>query len=182
MIVLDSTTLTLLIEPSAKPPKDPSTGKPLEKCKERIEHLIETLTGTGSRVLLPTPILAELLVRAGAARNQYLTELTTNYAFRPASFDERAAVELSTIIDADLSSKKKLTEYQTWAKVKFDRQIVAIAKIHSVTMIYTDDVSLAKCAKANNLDVTHTWNLPLPPVKAQQELDLTAPLDEGAQR
>lgn len=179
MIVIDATTLILLIEPSARPPTDPSTGKPLEKCKERIEYLIETLTGTGSRVLMPSPILAELLVRAGSARNQYLTELTTNSAFRPASFDERAAVELSMIIDSDLTSKKKLTETQTWAKVKFDRQIVAIAKIHAVTMIYTDDENLAKCAKANSMGVTHTWKLPLPPVKSQQELDLLPPSEDA---
>jgi predicted nucleic acid-binding protein len=177
MIVLDATTLLLLIEPTAKPPKDPSTAKPLEKCKERIEHLIETLTGTGTRVLLPTPVLAELLVRAGDARNQYLTELTSNSAFRPASFDERAAVELSMIIDGDLKFKKRLTETQTWAKVKFDRQVVAIAKVYAVTMIYTDDENLAKCAKANNLDVTHTWNLPLPPVKSQ--MDLLPPSEDG---
>lgn len=179
MIVIDATTLILLIAPSAKPPKDPSTGKPVEKCKERIEYLLETLTGTGTRVLMPSPVLAELLVRAGSARNQYLAELTTNSAFRPAPFDQRAAVELSMIIDGDLASKKKLTEDQTWAKVKFDRQIVAIAKVHAVTMIYTDDEGLAKCAKANNIDVTHTWNLPLPPVKSQQELDLTEPSGEA---
>lgn len=175
MIVLDATTLLLLIEPSAKPPKDPSTGKPLEKCKERIENLLQTLTGTGSQVLLPTPVLAEILVRAGNAKNQYLTEMTTNWAFRPASFDERAAAELAMILDGDLKSKKKLTEKETWAKLKFDRQIIAIAKVHRVSMIYTDDEKLAKCAKANGLDVTHTWDLPLPPVKAQQELPLPPP-------
>lgn len=178
MIVLDATTLLLLIEPSAKPPKDPSTGKPLEKCRERIENLLQTLTGTGSQVLMPTPVLAEVLVRAGNARNQYLTEITTNWAFRPASFDERAAVELSMILDTDLKSKKTLTEKQTWAKLKFDRQIIAIAKVHAAKMIYTDDEQLSKCAKANNLEVTHTWELPLPPVEAQQELPLPMPNDK----
>lgn len=178
MILLDATTLLLLIEPSAKPPKDPSTGKALEKCKERIEHLLETLSGTGAQVLLPTPILAEILVRAGDVKGQYLTELTTNSSFKPAAFDTRAAVELSMILDGDLKTKKKLTDKETWAKVKFDRQIIAIAKTHGVSMIYTDDGNLAKCAKANNLDVTHTWDLPLPPVAAQQELPLPEPEDD----
>jgi predicted nucleic acid-binding protein len=175
MIVLDATTLLLLIEPSAKPPKDPSTGKPLEKCKDRIENLIQTLSGTGSQVLLPTPVLAEILVRAGNAKDKYLPELTTTSAFKLASFDARAAVELSMILDTDLKSNKKLTDKQTWAKLKFDRQIIAIARVHSVSMIYTDDVDLAKCAKANNVDATHTWQLPLPPVAAQQELPLAPP-------
>ena len=169
MIVLDATTLLLLIEPSAKPARDPATGKAVEKCKERIENLLQTLSAAGSQVLLPAPVLAEVLVRAGNAKNQYLTELTGNWAFRPASFDERAAVELSMILDGDLKAKRKLTDKETWAKLKFDRQIVAIAKVHGVSMIYTDDQKLAKCARANNLDATHTWQLPLPPVKSQQD-------------
>lgn len=131
------------------------------------------------QVVVPTPVLAEVLVRAGTARNQYLTALTTNHAFRPASFDERAAVELSMILDGDARSKKKLGDKQTWAKLKFDRQIIAIAKVHKVTMIYSDDTDLAKCARNNGLDVTHTWQLPLPPVAAQQELQLTPPKDKG---
>ncbi len=178
MILLDATTLLLLIDPSAKPPKDPSTGKPLEKCKERIEYLLETLNGTGSQVLLPTPIIAEILVRAGNSKSQYLTELTNNYAFKPAAFDTRAAIELSAILEADLKTKKKLTDKETWAKVKFDRQIIAIAKINNVSMIYTDDGNLAKCAKTNNLDTTHTWDLPLPPVATQQELLLPSPTSD----
>lgn len=175
MIVLDAATMLLLIEPTARPPKDPSTGKPLEKCKERLEYLLESLSGVGSRVLMPTPVLAELLVRAGSARSQYLQEITTNAAFKPASFDERAAVELSLILDSDLQSKKKLTDKQTWAKVKFDRQIIAIAKVHSASIIYTDDMDLAKCARANNIEVIHTWELELPPVAAQQELPWSEP-------
>lgn len=175
MILLDATTLLLLIEPSARPPRDPSTGKPLEKCRERIEHLLQTLSDPQVQVVLPTPVLAEVLVRAGNARNQYLTELTTNHVFRPASFDERAAVELSMILDGDAKSKKKLTGTQTWAKLKFDRQIIAIAKVQRVTTIYSDDTDLAKCAVDNGLTVTHTWELPLPPVAAQQELPLPPP-------
>ncbi|HKU12961.1 MAG TPA: hypothetical protein VJQ52_01125 [Steroidobacteraceae bacterium] len=179
MILLDATTLLLLIEPTAKPPKDPSTGRQLDKCRERIEYLLQTLSDPAVQIILPTPVLAEVLVRAGTARNQYLTELTTNYVFKPASFDERAAVELSVILDGDAKSKKKLSDKQTWAKLKFDRQIIAIAKVHRVTTIYSDDADLAKCARDNNLTVIHTWQLPLPPVAAQQELELTPPSDKS---
>lgn len=172
MVILDATTLILLIEPSARPPKDPATGKPLEKCKERVEYLLQTLSGANVRVLVPTPVLAEVLVRAGSAKNQYLQEFTTNAAFKPAPFDERAAVELSMILDGVVKARRALTKVETWAKVKFDRQIVAIAKVHAVKMIYTDDEGLAKCAKANGIETKHTWELPLPPVEAQQELGL----------
>jgi predicted nucleic acid-binding protein len=172
MDVLDATTLLLLIEPTARPPKDPATGKPVEKCKERIEFLIETLTEARTRICVPTPVLAELLVRAGKAANSYLTEITTNYAFDVAPFDAKAAVELAFILDGDLRNRTKLNKDETYAKLKFDRQIVAIAKVNDVKVIYTDDQKLAGVAKANQFTVRHTWELPLPPVKAQQNLDL----------
>ncbi len=44
MVVFDSSILLLLIHPDAKPPNDPSTGKPLEHAKQRIEYLIKTLS------------------------------------------------------------------------------------------------------------------------------------------
>jgi hypothetical protein len=48
MVLIDATTLLLLLDPDARPPRDPATKKPLENCKERIEFLIETLSEAGS--------------------------------------------------------------------------------------------------------------------------------------
>ena len=44
MVAIDNTTLALLLHPKAKPPNDPQTKLPLEKCKERIEQLIYGFT------------------------------------------------------------------------------------------------------------------------------------------
>jgi hypothetical protein len=181
MVVIDATTLLLLIDSKAKPPRDPKTQKPLEKCKERLEFLVQTLTGAGTRVVVPAPVLSELLVRAGDARSEFLSEITSTYAFVVAPFETKAAVELSFLLDADRKPRrKKLDDKETWAKIKFDRQIIAIAKISKVSTIYSDDTTLAAVARANDIAVIHTWELPLPPVKAQQELDF--PADEKARR
>src|ERR1700676_3681163 len=136
MVVIDATTLLLLIDPNARPPRDPATRKPLEKCKERLEFLIETLSEAGSRVVVPTPVLSELLVRAGERRSEYLAEITSTYTFVVAPFDIKAAVELSFLLEADLKPrKKKLDDRETWAKMKFDRKIIAIAKENNVHTI-----------------------------------------------
>jgi predicted nucleic acid-binding protein len=181
MVVIDATTLLLLIDPKAKPPRDPKTLKPLEKCKERLEFLVQTLTEAGTRVVVPAPVLSELLVRAGEARGEFLSEITSTYAFVIAPFETKAAVELSFLLDADLKPRrKKLGEQETWAKMKFDRQIIAIAKVSKVNTIYSDDTTLAAVARANGISVTHTWELPLPPVKSQQELDF--PDDQKGRR
>jgi hypothetical protein len=173
MVVIDATTLLLLFDPTASPPRDPSTKKPLDKCKERIQFLLTTLNDSGTRVIVPTPVLSELLVRAGDAKPQLLSEITGSPSFVVAPFDLKAAVELSFLLEAQKAlGKRKMSDRETWAKLKFDRQIIAIAKVHSAKTIYSDDLGVESVAKANGLKSVHTWELPLPPAAAQGELDL----------
>ena len=42
-VAFDATFLTLLFHPSATPPADRKTGKPVERAHERVQHLIATL-------------------------------------------------------------------------------------------------------------------------------------------
>jgi hypothetical protein len=41
----------------------------------------------------------------------------------------------------------------TWAKVKFDRQIVAIAKVEKASMVYSDDEDVRKLAAAEGIPI-----------------------------
>jgi len=43
MVVFDSAVLTLLLWDHARSPLDPSTSKPVERCKERMELLVHSL-------------------------------------------------------------------------------------------------------------------------------------------
>jgi predicted nucleic acid-binding protein len=172
MVVFDTSTLLLLIDPDVLPPTDQATGKPLERCKERIEHLIKELNDSRTRILIPTPVLSEFLVKAGPNKHEFLNEFLGSHSFIVGSFDQRAAIELAMLEDADLKSGKVLDNTTTKAKIKFDRQILAIAKVQGASVIYTDDEKLAKLAKNNGLDVVMTWDIPLPPPKAQHELPL----------
>jgi hypothetical protein len=51
----------------------------------------------------------------------------------------------------------------TWAKVSFDRQIIAIAKVNGVDRLYSDDEDVAKHGKREGLKVISVAALPLPP-------------------
>ena len=55
----------------------------------------------------------------------------------------------------------------SWNKIKFDRQIVAIAKVAKVSTIYSDDKNLGKIAEAQGIDVITFRELPLPPEDSQ---------------
>lgn len=180
MVVFDTATLLLLIDPNAAPPIDPATAKKLEHCKDRIENLVNELNDEKARILIPTPVLSEFLVCAGPNKQQYLDEFTSSYGFLVETFDQRAAVELAELEDAGRTIKKKKKKKTanvnvTKAHLRFDRQIIAIAKVHGASTLYTGDNNLASVAKANGLEVIMTWEIPLPPSKAQGHLDLRAP-------
>lgn len=170
MVVFDTSTLVLAFDENANPPTDPTTGKLLSECPARIDYLIESLSKAKTRVLIPTPVMAEYLVRAGIDRDKRLAELTSSRVFVIAPFDIRAAVECAGIEDADHVRVRSIPESETKAKVKFDRQIIATAIVRNATVIYTGDTGLASRARRNNMKVVMTWELPLPPPNPQFEL------------
>jgi hypothetical protein len=53
----------------------------------------------------------------------------------------------------------------TWAKVKFDRQIVAIARVNAATTIYSDDEGVISFARVCGLTAIPVWALALPAAK-----------------
>lgn len=170
MVLFDTSILLLLLEPNTNAPLDPGTGLPLAKAKARIDYAIVNLTKAKERVLIPTPVLAELFVGAGAGGISKLVEAVSSYAaFKIAPFDQLAAVELGLLQDGHPTGKP-LTSVETKAKVKFDRQIVAIAKANAVGTIYSDDDGLCKTATNNKIKVVRSYDLPLPPQAGQQDM------------
>jgi hypothetical protein len=160
---------------------DPSTNAPVTKCKERIELLLQNLSQAGIQVMVPTPVLSEVLVATGTDKARILNEISNAYAFKVQPFDALAAIEVAMLTDVDLQSNKQLTADQTKAKVKFDRQIIAMAKVSGVQTIYSDDGPLARKAVANGIAVVKTTDLPLPPEDPQTTLDLKEPPSEDGE-
>ena len=72
--------------------------------------------------------------------------------------------------EAAASGNKRGGSNATWAKVKFDRQIIAIAKVNGATTIYSDDDDIEVLGKRAKIDVIGLAQLPLPPQKAQLDL------------
>jgi predicted nucleic acid-binding protein len=179
MVVLDATTLLYLLDPDAKAPTDPETGQPVAHVRERVEHLVSTLEKERQKVVVPTPVLSELLVRAGAAGPEYLETLNRSARFLIADFDQRAAVEVAAATrEAIDAGDKRGGSASSWAKIKFDRQIIAIARVAGASTIYSDDGDIARFAKGSGIAVVRIKHLPLPPEDAQMKLSLHETGDE----
>ncbi len=91
--------------------------------------------------------------------------------FKIAEFDIRAAVEVAAMTrDAIRAGDKKDGSPSPWQKIKIDRQIIAIARVQGVRIIYSDDGGIADFAKKVDISVVQTWMMPLPPEDPQQTL------------
>lgn len=179
MAVFDATALLHFLEPGAPAAIDPTTNAPVTDAKARIDHLIHTLEQQRDTIIIPTPALSEVLVHADAAGPGYLAILNRHACFRIAPFDQRAAVELAAMTREALGAGDVRAGTQaTKAKLKFDRQIIAIARVEGHTTVYSDDEDIAKLATPLELSVIPMYQLPLPPEDPQQALDLNGKEDE----
>jgi len=175
MVVFDTSVLLLALEPSASAPLDPVTNAPLERASERIEYLIDQLAESKQTIIIPTPVLSEIMVYAGAAGPKWLQYFNGTAVFRIAPFEQRAALEAALAIRDSLERGGLKIDASdasiSRGKVKFDRQIVAIAKVEGAEAIYSDDEHIFTIGKAAGLRVHRTADLDLPPEDPQQSMD-----------
>lgn len=171
MVLFDSNFLTYLLNPDSRPPKYTEADGPVEHAKERVTYLIQKLEKSNERVLIPAPVLSEVLVFAGTAMQEWLSIINAMGALKIAEFDQLAAIELALMEQASRNQGDKKGGAQgTWAKVKFDRQIIAIAKVHRVSAIYSDDSDLQAWAEKHGIKVIRLEDINLPPELAQDSL------------
>lgn len=163
MILFDSTMLLLTIRPSVNAPVDKKTGKPVEYVAERTNALLAKLEKQKVKIIIPTPVLSEVLIDAGKEMGSLIQSIQKNPIFQIMPFDILAAAELAAMTyDAKKRGDKKSGSSETWAKIKFDRQIIAIAKVHNATAIYSDDVNLSKFAEKIDIDIVRLIDIPIP--------------------
>jgi predicted nucleic acid-binding protein len=166
MVAADATTLSLMLHPHARPPKDPATGKLVERVADRMEKLLQDLDADSERIIIPTPALCEFLILAGADGPAYVDKMRESKTMLIRPFDEMSAIELAAIEhEARGKGDKRGGSISTWAKVRFDRQIVAVAKAHGATRIYSDDDDIIKFGPKAGLEVVSTWQLQPPAAK-----------------
>jgi predicted nucleic acid-binding protein len=169
MVVFDSSFLLMLLNPNAGIPLDPATGQIIDKAKERINYLISRLDKDGTKIIVPTPALAEVLVHAGTAGPDYLQILNESAVFRIEPFDERAAVEVAAMTAKVIRGGRKLLGFdEPWQKIKVDFQIIAIARVCGATALYSEDKKMGN--KAEGMTVIKLHQLPLPPEDTQVDM------------
>jgi predicted nucleic acid-binding protein len=186
MVVFDSTMMLLVIRPDVNPPIDTNTKLPVEYVEARISGLIELLENRRDKIILPTPVLSEILIRAGEDAQSIVNTIQKSPVFRIIPFDTLAAIEVAAMTRKAINDGNKRGGVDcSWAKVKYDRQIIAIAKVHRATVIYSDDEDIRTHAEANNIQVVGIADLPIPQDVRQGKLfdvDLEEDISESEKK
>lgn len=172
MVVFDNSIFCVALHPDAKPRAD------VDQARERIEHLLRTLEENSEKIVLPAPAFAEFLVLAGGEGPEYVRRIRESSIFRIEPFGARAAIELASMeLEARQGKEKRgPTPQSDWQKVKFDRQIIAIARCCGAAVIYSDDPDIAKHSAMFGIQVVGSADLPKPP-PSQIPLGLADPTE-----
>ena len=167
---IDTSLLLLLLDPKTPTPND-GAGKPVSDAQQRVLHLLSELSKAKRKLIIPTPVLSEMLLLTQTAGQAYLEKINKSRAFIVAPFDQKAAIELAlmTAVSKRQARKLRAGSAVTAAKLKFDRQIVAIAKVNGATTIYASDSDLATFATNNGLEAIKLEELELPEKDRQMD-------------
>lgn len=138
--------------------------------RAKLDDLVATLEKSRTKIVIPTPALTEVLIRAGKAREEVHNALTRKSAFEIAPFDVKAAMECSLLLEEAWSGAEKRAITKT--KFKFDWQIVAIAATRRVSTIYSEDEDMGKAAVRAGIKVVQIDALALPASAKQGKLDV----------
>lgn len=165
----DAGMLILLLQEGARAPVNPKTKEEIDRPVQRIEFLRDTLVKDNNKIVIPTPSLAEFLVRAGEALDEFIDQFDSDANIQVEPFSQRAAIEAAIMQQQAASGED--AHQNTRQVVKVDRQIVAVAKICNAKTIYTTDADVMAHAAAVGLAAIHIADLPLPPDKPQRNLE-----------
>jgi predicted nucleic acid-binding protein len=101
-------------------------------------------------LVISSPVLAEFLIfyKTDDERDLVYNTLLSDKQFDFSSFDNLSAIECSKL----LTNFDKNTKIVSWQKVKFDFQIVSIAKTNNLSIATTDE-QVIKLAKINGVEI-----------------------------
>lgn len=168
----DTTILSALLNPNARLPNDPATDQPVEHARERIQGMIARLQKDKQRIIIPTPVTAELLTVIGPTNADYLQIINRSRVFEGRPFDDIAAIELAFLNRDTFSKLDTKNGLQPWQKVKIDRQILAICRVAQCEVLHTDDKGMIASAERCGMKTLRISDLPIPDEARQHNLDL----------
>ncbi|GAK50693.1 PilT protein domain protein [Candidatus Moduliflexus flocculans] len=118
-----------------------------ESMIEKSKYLIQKCTEDGDRIIIPSIVVAELLMPMETRLHQTFTSLMQRKFIIP-TFDLKAASHFAKVWQQKKDIRKELMDNRvaTRAELKADSMIIATAISNEVSCIYSQDVPLKSMA------------------------------------
>lgn len=135
------------------------------EIRQKLVLLIQDISNRKEPVGIPAPAWAEYLVKAETATPEIMKNILGRRAIKILPFGMAEALETAEI------GKRLAKPTEDWQHVKYDRQILAIAKTQNARVVYSSDKTIIKEGALLDIPVCELKDLPLPP---QQELNFAS--------
>lgn len=159
-VCFDSSFLLALAEPNL-PIAAEGISCPANVAQVRFRELRKRLDASRAVIVIPTPVLAELLVQRDPDRPSPIGPLQRSPRFELAGMGPAAASEVADIFRRNYPRRRGL-QVLTRSKFKYDMIIVAIAKVSRCDTLFTTDGGLRALALREGIAVMGFDDLPDP--------------------
>lgn len=152
----------------------PQSGQPIDKLDLRAEALLAKFSQPHFDLLIPAPVLAEVLVKIEPEKHQEYTDAINGMTcLSIVNFDQKSAIECAKLFDSQ-EVKQLKREGETKAKIAVDRQVIAIAVANGAGELWTHDKKMCRKAKKTGIDVMSFADIdPLPIQEAMEFIEAT---------
>lgn len=140
----------------------------------RSKALLEHIERSGGTIVIPTPVLAEYLfgIQGEANKIKHVELISKMNCFEIISFEDLAAIECSMLFSVQefKQFKAKINSNETASKIKYDRQIIAIAKANQINEIWSTDAGVIR--KAEEVGIIVKSLLDIQPLSLSEQIKL----------
>lgn len=164
-IVIDTNVLVQIMQNEASADlRHPETGAIVDRLFDRAAALVDHIDTLGGVVIIPAPVLSEYLFGIDRGAFQaHLDIISSVKSIEVAAFDQVAAIECAMLVsDAE---QKQMDPAASKAKLRVDRQILAIAVAAGVSEIWTHDIGLMNKARSVGMSAKCLADIGPPPMQ-----------------
>lgn len=137
-----------------------------DTLEERFDLLLEQLTESTKQIVIPSPVLAEVLAAQNANENKILSIISNQSQIKISEFDQRQSIEFGHMFRSAQRGAENRNSF------KFDLLILACARAEGASIIYTADKNLKKKAIRLGIQAISFNDLERPVIKPPTEPDL----------
>ncbi|MEC5323274.1 type II toxin-antitoxin system VapC family toxin [Aurantimonas sp. A3-2-R12] len=163
MVVVDTNFLVLMI--------DPSSTQNTNNRVDRVRHFIAETSNTGEVVVIPSPVLAELVAGRTSRVEEIVETIRQFRVMEIQAFDTVIAIETGeriAAVQARIPEDQRLPGWKV--AMKYDAMVAATALVRGARAIITTDDGFGKYLEGSSISMLRIDELPMPPEDPQGDM------------